>query len=141
MLKTVARFREPYKAHIARGKLEAEGIPAIVLDEHLVQIDWLYSQAIGGVKVQVPEEALKRAQEILAVDHEAELETIRETSVEPSMVEVCPKCGSSSTASRGYSLWSLVPSLIFFLPVFFRKKGRVCSRCGATWKNKSQDLG
>jgi ribosomal protein S27AE len=136
MLKTAATYREPYKAHIARGKLEAEGIPAIVLDEHLIQIDWLYSQAIGGVKVQVPEEALKRVQEILADDHDSELEMIEETGMEPSTEEVCPKCGSSSTASRGFSLWSLVPSFIFVFPVLFRKKGRVCSRCGATWKNK-----
>ena len=134
MLKTVARFREPYEAHIARGKLETEGIPAVVVDEHLVQINWMYSQAVGGVKLQVPEEALERAREILGKDYEKELEVIEETQLEPSSGEACPKCGSTSTVARRYSIWSLVPSFIFFLPVLFRKKGRVCNRCGATWK-------
>ena len=124
MLKTVARFREPYEAHIARGKLETEGVPAVVVDEHLVQINWMYSQAVGGVKLQVPEEALERAREILGQEYEKELEAIEEAQLEPSSEEACPKCGSNSTAARRYSIWSLVPSSIFFyLFCFERREG------------------
>jgi len=136
MLRTVARFREPYEAHLARGKLEAEGIPAVVVDEHLVQINWMYSQAIGGVKLQVPEEVFERAREILGKDYEKELGEIEEAQFEPSPEEVCPNCRSSSTAARRYSLWSLLPSFIFLVPIFFRKRGRVCNSCGATWRSK-----
>jgi hypothetical protein len=134
MLKTVAGFQESFGAYLARGKLESEGIPAVVIDEHTVQNDWLYSQAIGGVKVQVPEEDFERAVEILAEDHTAEIEAIEDAQEESDPEEVCPKCGSRSTTARGYSLWSLIPSFIFTSPVFFRKKGRVCKTCGATWK-------
>ena len=138
MLKTVASFRESYKAYIARGRLEAEGIPVVIVDEHLVQVNWMYSQAIGGVKLQVPEEMLEQAREILSMDYEQELAAIEEAGIEPNSEEVCPQCGSSSTSVQRYSIWSLVPSLIFGMPFFFRKRGRVCHRCGSTWKTKRQ---
>ena len=95
-MRTVASFREPYQAHLAKGKLEAEGIPAIVLDEHLVQINFNFSQAIGGVKVQVPEAALDEAREILKADHLEKLSAADEAKLEPAPHEVCPKCGSDS---------------------------------------------
>ena len=132
-MKTVASFREPYLAYIAKGKLDSEGIPAVVSDEHLVQINWTLSQAIGGVKVQVPEEAMERAREILKMDYLEELSEVEETQPKPEPDDVCPKCGSGSISSHGYSLWSLIPSILFLLPIFFRWKKWVCNDCGATW--------
>ena len=132
-MKTVASFREPYKAHLAKGKLEVEDIQAIVLDEHLVQMDWVLSQAIGGVKLQVTEEDFDRAREILGADYIDELSEVEEAQLEPTPDEVCPKCGSDLISSHRYSLWSLIPSLLFLLPIFFRRKKWVCNDCGATW--------
>ncbi|MGJ3255801.1 MAG: DUF2007 domain-containing protein [Alcanivorax sp.] len=45
---TVARFSMPDEAHIAKSRLESEGIPAFVADEHTVGMNWLYSNAMGG---------------------------------------------------------------------------------------------
>lgn len=132
-MKTVASFREPYKAHLAKGKLEAEGISAVVLDEHLVQIDWVLSQAIGGVKIQAPEENLDQARDILGADYIDELSAVEEAQLEPTPDEVCPKCGSDQISLHRYSLWSLIPSLLFLLPIFFRRKKWVCNDCRATW--------
>lgn len=69
MYRTVATFSFPHEAHIVRAMLEAEGIPAIVADEHTINMDWLYSNALGGVKVQVPEAMLADAAEILKKDY------------------------------------------------------------------------
>lgn len=68
MLATVASFSFPHEAHIARAKLESEGIPVALADEHTVSMQWFYSNAIGGVKVQVPPSCAQRAIEILAQD-------------------------------------------------------------------------
>lgn len=68
MLATVASFSFAHEAHIARAKLESEGIPAVLADEHTVNMQWLYSNALGGVKVQVPPSCAQRAIEILAQD-------------------------------------------------------------------------
>ncbi len=73
-LTTVARFDLMPLAHIALGRLRAEGIPATLMDEHLVQTDWLYSIAVGGIKLQVAPEYEARAKQILATDYSAELD-------------------------------------------------------------------
>ncbi|ALP54337.1 hypothetical protein Tel_14940 [Candidatus Tenderia electrophaga] len=64
---TVASFDTSPEAHIAMGRLLAEGLDAHLADEHLVQTDWLYSIAVGGIKLQVPPQA-EQARRILARD-------------------------------------------------------------------------
>jgi hypothetical protein len=71
----VARFDTMPEAHIAMGRLEVEGIDAWLADEHLVQTDWLYSIAVGGIKLQVSPEQAQRAIEILNTDYSGELES------------------------------------------------------------------
>ncbi len=66
-MKTIATFSLPHEAHMLRMRLEGAGIPAFLQDENTVQMDWLYSNAIGGVKVQVAEEDWHRAAEYLAL--------------------------------------------------------------------------
>jgi len=62
---TVAVFMLPTELAVARGLLESEGIPCRTLDEFTVQVHNLYSQAIGGVKLQVPEADAGRAKALL----------------------------------------------------------------------------
>jgi hypothetical protein len=67
-LVTIASFCFPHEAHIARAKLESENIPVVVADEFTISMQWLYSNALGGVKIQVPPSCVQRAIEILAQD-------------------------------------------------------------------------
>jgi len=62
---TVAQFSLGTEAHIFRARLEAENIPAYVADEHQITANWLWSNALGGVKVRVPEVYAERAYVIL----------------------------------------------------------------------------
>jgi hypothetical protein len=62
---TVLTFNYPYEVAIVRGRLESEGIECFVKDELTVQVQPFYSNAIGGVKLQVKECDLKQAVEIL----------------------------------------------------------------------------
>jgi len=61
----IATFSKPEEAHLLRMRLEAGGVAARIQDENMVQINWLYSDAIGGARVQVSENDLPRALEIL----------------------------------------------------------------------------
>jgi len=70
---TIASFDNQVDAHIAIGRLQAEGIDAELADAHLVQTDWLYGAALGGIKVQVPAAQAAWARDILAEDHSAGL--------------------------------------------------------------------
>ena len=118
-MRTVASFREAYQAYLAEGKLETEGISAIVLDEHLAEINWLYSQAIGGVKVQVPEADYEsRALKILEGDYAEDLLVL-----DPDKsTDRCPECGSASISVKPYSSWWLIPSLLLLCPCLLWKK-------------------
>lgn len=51
---------------IIRGRMEAEGIETFVQDELTIQIDPLYSNALGGIKLMVQQQDAERANEILA---------------------------------------------------------------------------
>lgn len=66
---TVATFDNMVDAHIALGRLQAEGIRATLADENLVQTDWLYSIAVGGIKLQVADADAGRARLVLATDY------------------------------------------------------------------------
>jgi hypothetical protein len=66
---TIARYDTMPEAHIALGRLQAEGIECWLADEHLVQTDWLYSIAVGGIKLQVEEHDSARARAVLDTDY------------------------------------------------------------------------
>lgn len=70
---TIARYSLAIEAHVARAKLESEGIPAFVADEHTITADSLYSNAMGGVRLQVPEACVEQARTILATDFSEDL--------------------------------------------------------------------
>jgi hypothetical protein len=128
-VKTVATFREAYQAYLAKGKLEAEGISSIVVDEYVVGINWMYSQAVGGVKVQVAEADYERAAQILKEDYTKDIDALDQEGPKDS----CPKCASLSISLRPYAWWWLIPSLFFEAPIFFRRKKWRCNNCGAIW--------
>ncbi len=62
---TIARFQTPEEAHLFRSFLEAREIPAYVFDEHMVQLCWHYSNAIGGVRVVVSGDDFEEASQAL----------------------------------------------------------------------------
>lgn len=60
-LVTIARFDLAGQAHLAKNALDAAGIKSVLADEVVVAMDWLLSNAVGGIKVQVLEEDADRA--------------------------------------------------------------------------------
>ena len=71
---TVATYDKPVDAHIARGRLAAEGIEAQLFDENMVQMDWLYSIALGGIKLRVSRGDEKAARKVLETDYSKTLD-------------------------------------------------------------------
>lgn len=58
----IARFRNLSEAHIVRSRLEADGIPCFLADENM---GWLYTAALGGLTLKVPESQKDAAAKIL----------------------------------------------------------------------------
>ena len=65
-MKTLAAFSKPIDAQLLVTRLEGNGIAAYTRDEYMVTLDWLASNAIGGVKVDVADEDYQRALDLLA---------------------------------------------------------------------------
>ena len=95
-LVTLRAYTNPIDAELARAQLDLAGIPAAVQDQHLVSIQWLYSNAIGGVKVKVDEMDLQAAREALAQEYSADLEDLDESESSPADGDLCPVCESSA---------------------------------------------
>ncbi|MGE5623947.1 MAG: hypothetical protein ACM3ZT_00180 [Bacillota bacterium] len=71
---TIATYDKVLDAHIALGRLFAEGIEAELFDDHMVQMDWLYALAVGGIKLRVSRENEHAARKILETDYSKTLE-------------------------------------------------------------------
>ncbi|MEO8067347.1 MAG: hypothetical protein ABI599_06610 [Flavobacteriales bacterium] len=62
---TVAIFVNPHEMAVYRARLEWEGIECFAKDENIVSANPFYSNAVGGIKLQVPLADLQRARELL----------------------------------------------------------------------------
>jgi hypothetical protein len=62
---TVARSYTPTDMHILRGRLEADGIPAFVVDDNINQTNLLLAVATGGVRLQVASQYAQEATRII----------------------------------------------------------------------------
>lgn len=78
---TVLTVSYPQQLWIIRTKLESEGIECFIKDELTVQSYNLYSNAVGGVKLQVLDEDVERSRAILT-----ELGYINEETVEVDLL-------------------------------------------------------
>ena len=123
---TIASFSFPYEAQIARGKLESEGVPAVVADEHTINMQWLYSDAIGGVKVQVPGHFVDQARQVLGADYSEAL--VAEQGDDKLL---CPQCGSDKTELliKGKRMAFLL-FLILLFPFWPHRRQIKCRDCG-----------
>jgi hypothetical protein len=124
-VETLARFERPEEGHLLRMRLEAAGFEAFVQDEATVQLLVLYSNVIGGVRVQVPAEELQEAQDFLLTDTGID-------DLEPS--RKCPRCGWTGIERESFSRRIAYLTLMFLgfpIPVF-RHRLR-CNRCLLTW--------
>src|SRR5664280_964475 len=65
-MKLVATFSNSDAAHLLRAHLEGSGITVFVRDDQTVSVDWGLSNAVGGVKVEVPDEDYATAVQLLA---------------------------------------------------------------------------
>ena len=64
-LVTVETYSSPWEAQLARACLEAEGIHAVVADEHFFRLYGALTNTLGGVRLQVRAEDSGRAAELL----------------------------------------------------------------------------
>lgn len=136
MLTTVAIFRDPWQAHLFRTRLEAEGFLAFVQYSHHVDVNWLYSYALGCVRVQVMDGDVGAVRDVIRrIDSEqfrAELLELFGDLDEPC----CPTCGSRDSRIRRNPFqvaFAILVILLVRMPMPPDPSKRICRKCGARW--------
>lgn len=118
----IGSFNRPEEAHIVAAKLESEGISTFIANENTIGMNFLWSQAVGGVQLLINKNDEGAAREIL------------DLPPPPIAEERCPKCGNDQT-KYVHGPKMLTTILFFFgLPVPFFKKNWLCLKCQHTWK-------
>lgn len=143
---TIRTFIYPQEAYVAKSFLESEGITVFLKDELTTQVHNFYSNALGGVKLQVVEteydlgiELLKKGGFIKSKD-ELKEEIIEIIEVDKTTIpESCPFCNSKNIGKKTDP--NLLAVFVYFLlgvlfPIF--KASYICYDCEMLWKFKKR---
>ncbi len=144
--KTVITFTQPHEAYIAKGLLESEGIETVIRDEFTAQVNNFYSNAIGGVKIDVKESDLKEGISVLknrgyiTEDIESSSKKIEIVELKSNMNKLlCPFC-ESDNINRNKEVYLLTVIVYFILGALFPifKRNYICFDCNKEWKYKKK---
>ncbi|MGE9290779.1 MAG: DUF2007 domain-containing protein [Puniceicoccales bacterium] len=122
-MKIIATYHSPDEAHLAASVLEGNGITVEMRDLEIVEAIQIYADAVGGIKIAVPEADEQKAREILELPPESE------------GLLTCPYCGSGNVKMRELNLITAMSIIIGFLLPFSTKKVD-CLDCGKTFPLK-----
>jgi hypothetical protein len=122
-LVTIATFGHSWEAHLAAGKLEAAGIPAVLVDENINAVGGgIYTSMVGGIKLQVPQIDVDRA--LGALPQRVRINHVK-----------CPKCGSTDTRQVDFSAGLKIFFLLLLgIPYLFVHKPWICLSCSNVWR-------
>ena len=116
MLTIVERFTTLGEAEAAVTALDAGGIEVTLFDDEFVAVNWMISNAVGGVKVVIREEDYDAAADILDFAAEEAQEPDEEAVEPPPSTEVprCPACGLDTiTTLRKLPMFFVLAALLY----------------------------
>jgi len=126
----IASYTNPHEAEVVRGLLQDHGIDAVLQDNMSVHMNWLYSNAIGGVKLLVPTDDVHDALALLEIPP---ADTLDHT-------DSCPSCGSSAIKDLRrpfipsfFNMAIIILTGLFMFPFGYRRDRHECLSCGTTW--------
>jgi len=134
MIKTVSTYTTSTEAYIAKGRLQAEGIPAYIADEYYISAQWTISQALGGVRLQVPTSLESQALKVIREIEQGSYQVPLTRKLKESESTYCPKCNSANTYQVNW-VWKISFVLMFMniLPLPFSRHRFKCSNCAKSW--------
>lgn len=128
---TIRKFRDLPEALLAKGSLESAGIECALIDDNMVRLDWLISNLLGGIKLQVKTEDSDVAEEMLRQPIPEHLEVSGVGEYEQPR---CPKCGSLDINFRELNP-SAYLSMALNVPIPFQRRAWRCHSCKVEWED------
>jgi hypothetical protein len=127
---TIRQFRDLPEALLAKGSLDSTGIDCALADDNTVRIDWLWSNAVGGVKLLVGREDVDEAEQVLSQPIPQNFDV---TGVGDYEQPRCPKCASLDITFQ--ELYPAAYVSIWFVPIPLQHKAWHCRACNADWED------
>lgn len=90
---TIARFVDPIEASMAKNCLDEAGLPAFLADADTVATVWTFSNALGGIKLQVAGLDADTARAILGERHDVSADDAAELIREAIATRPAPEDG------------------------------------------------
>lgn len=139
---TISSYEQSHQAHVVKTYLESEGISVYLKDEITSQVTTGYGAAIGGVKLQIPQEQYEKAFELLEVggyvkprseDEKLKLELLENKA--NYRTGECPFC--RSTDIKKVKLSDFITNIIISIMGLFSPAlghPKKCNSCNRMWK-------
>jgi hypothetical protein len=136
----IASYGRPAEAHIARQKLESEGIDTYLDNENLIATDWLLANATAGIKLMVREPDVVAAEAVIRCKGTPELaieesETAGEDEGYCDEGWRCSKCHRTEIKLAPWSLFLVLLALALFgAPALLLGRTCRCKSCAYQWR-------
>jgi hypothetical protein len=124
------------RAELARLDLEAADIPCFLAGREFAAMNWLYSGATRGVKLQVRACDVEKAREVLGA--RPALPADRDCAARPAEepeIATCPHCDGEDVEYERFSRRFFYVSLLLFgFPLLWATRRWRCLSCGHRWR-------
>jgi hypothetical protein len=130
---TIRQYRDQAEASMARSVLESAGISCFLRDENTIRNDWLWSNLMGGIRLQVAEADVEAAEALLS---QPIPESIAIAGEPVYQQPICPQCGSLDISFNNFDAKVRATSILilgFPLPSPVDKDYWHCQDCGCNW--------
>ena len=124
-------YSTSYEANLVKCRLDAFGIHSILIDEHTINASWIWSNLLGGVKVQVSESEVEEARQLIQVEPSDEQDE-KDAWAAPGIA--CPTCSSSNTRNFLDKRGCFLTWLVLGFPALPPMSKRACTNCGHKWR-------
>jgi len=134
-LVSIASYSNSLQANIVKGRLLAENIPATLANEQYINADWLLSNALGGVQIQVPAEYEQQARELIESIDNGQFDVSDDNKIDQLL---CPVCQSEDIQSNNI-FWktSFIVTNTLHIPLPFSQHAYSCKQCQHEWSEES----
>ncbi len=145
-LVTIRRFRDLPDALLAKSVLESAEIECFLADDIVIRMDWLWSYALGQIKLRVSDADASSAGELLNASN-SPLEKFDVPVIGEYVQPRCPNCHSLDlrhdplTRAAYATLFSNLFFAFFLLLAWPKRRiGWYCGDCGC-WAEEEGDAG
>src|ERR1700730_12394424 len=128
-LVTLRRFRDVPNALLAKSILDSAEIECFLCDENVIRMDWLWSNALGGIRLLVKEEDASVALELLDQTPMEKFATGTGEFKQPR----CPSCDSLDISFEMTGRRLAYVTVAVGVPLPVKRGGWKCNSCGHAW--------